>query len=89
MFLIYKIFLGFFGIYYLVFCGVVLHTSIIEDWCCDHVNFMNALSNKWYNCVNCVKNIKCRRYQRINTEDLENYETVIGRHYSENIEIEI
>ncbi len=84
MFLIYKIFLGFFGIYYLVFCGVVLHTSIIEDWCCDHVNFMNVLSNKWHNCV---KNIKCRRYQRINTEDLENYET--GRHYSENIEIEI
>ena len=74
MFLIYKIFLGFFGIYYLVFCGAMLHTSIIEDWCCDHVNFMNLLSNKWYNCI---KNIKCRHYQRINTDDLENYEIEI------------
>ena len=84
MFLIYKIFLVFLCVYYVTFCGAICYTSIIEDWCCSHLDFFNSLSTRWYNCINCIKNLRCTSYQRLHTDDVENYETA-----RENIEIEI
>jgi len=90
MFLIYKIFLGFLGVYYLAFFGTIFYTSIIEDWCCDHNYCIHTFYSKLYRCISCIKNLRCKYgYKKINNELIENYEAVSGRKYSEKIEIEI
>ena len=89
MLLIYKILLGFFVTYYVTFCGSLFYTSIIEDWCCNHSNFINTISSKWYKCYNFFKIRRCKYYNRLSADDLANYEIVSGRKYSENIVTEI
>ena len=54
MFWIFQLLLILYGLYCFAFCGMVLYTSIIEEWCCE-----NRMPEY-------IESIQRRRYQQIN-----------------------